>query len=125
MKEQKAIEVLENDSCWDCFFGTDFGAAKCKNVECEVKEASKLAIEALEKQINDGWIPYTTNGELPNNNQRVWLSFTNPHASFVKSAWWINDHFEWKNGKKVKDYPSAWKPCEVPVPYQPNGGVSK
>jgi len=67
---------------------------------------------------SNGWIPYTTNGELPNNGQRVWLSFTTPYTSFVKSAWWIYDHFEWENGKTVKDYPLAWKPYEVPAPYQ-------
>lgn len=78
-------------------------------------------VQEVAHEYGDGWIPYTTNGELPNNGQRVWLSFTTPYTSYVKSAWWIYDHFEWGNCKKVKDYPLAWKPYKVPAPYNPKG----
>ena len=73
------------------------------------------------EEYNNGWIPYVTNEELPTNGQKVWLSFTNEYTSFVKSAYWIYDHFEWANGKKVKDFPSAWKPYKIPEPYQKEG----
>lgn len=72
----------------------------------------------VSKMENTTWIPYATNEELPHNGQKVWLSFTTEYSSFVKSAYWIYDHFEWANGKKVKDFPSAWKPYKTPAPYQ-------
>lgn len=70
---------------------------------------------------NDGWIPYATGCKMPNEASRVWLSFTNPVTSYVKSAWYINGHFEWDNCRRVKETPMAWKPYEVPAPYQPKG----
>lgn len=70
---------------------------------------------------NNGWIPYVTGCDMPNEASRVWLSFTTPIASFVKSAWYINGHFEWDNCRRVKETPMAWKPFEIPAPYQPKG----
>ena len=78
-------------------------------------------IEAIEKQPKTDWIPYTVGGELPCNGQKVWLSFTNEIRSYVKQAWWIYDHFEWNNGKRVKDYPLAWQPFIDPQPYKREG----
>lgn len=71
--------------------------------------------------LGNGWIPYATDCKMPNEASRVWLSFTTPITSFVKSAWWVNDHFEWNNGRTVKDVPLAWKPDNDPEPYQPKG----
>lgn len=68
-----------------------------------------------------GWIPCSE--KMPEECQKVWLSFTSQYTSFVKSAWWVNDHFEWNNGRTVKDVPLAWKPYNVPDPYIPNGGT--
>ena len=101
--------ILQNEeganACYPSAMARESAYYECKEI---VQEVAK----------DGGWIPYTINGELPNNGQRVWLSFTTPYTSYVKSAWWIYDHFEWGNCKKVKDYPLAWKPYEVPAPYQ-------
>ena len=82
-------------------------------------------IEKIEGQLaeeyNNGWIPCETGCKMPNEATRVWLSFTTPFASFVKSAWYINGHFEWDNCRRVKETPMAWKPYVVPAPYQPKG----
>ena len=75
----------------------------------------------INRQPKVDWIPYTTNCELPYNGQKVWLSFSNELCSYVKQAWWIYDHFEWNNGKRVKDYPLAWMPYIVPQPYKKEG----
>ena len=105
----------EYDTCYkDC--------SECEAYNKEKHHCPKfckvIAETVKEIESDGGWIPYTTNGEFPNNGQRVWLSFTTPYTSYVKSAWWIYDHFEWGNCKKVKDYPLAWKPYEVPAPYK-------
>ena len=49
MTENEAKEILENDSCYECSFGTSFGASECKNKECEVAKATIVAIQALEE----------------------------------------------------------------------------
>lgn len=62
------------------------------------------------------WIPVSE--RLPEDNIiRVWLSFTNQYASYVKSAFWNGSYFEHANGKKVKDKPTAWKKYSPPEPY--------
>ena len=71
-------------------------------------------------EYNNGWILYSADNELPLNGQRVWLSFTKP-ARIVKTAWYIDGHFEWDNGKKVRRTPAAWQPYKVPEPYEPKG----
>ena len=78
-------------------------------------------VNALAEEHKDGWIPFTTDSELPKEGHRCWLSFSNPITSYVKSAWYIEGHFEWNNGRRVKDIPLAWKPYDVPEPYQPEG----
>ena len=78
------------------------------------------AVKANMSQLNNnGWIPYTTNGELPKEGQRVWLSFTNEVTSHVKDAWWQGKFFVWNNCHIVKDTPTAWKPYDIPAPYIP------
>lgn len=62
------------------------------------------------------WIPVAE--QLPENNIKVWLSFTNQYASYVKSAFWNGNCFEHTNGKKVKDKPTAWKMYSPPEPYR-------
>ena len=49
MTENEAKEILENDSCYECTYGTSFGASECKNKDCEIANATKLAIQALEE----------------------------------------------------------------------------
>lgn len=62
------------------------------------------------------WIPVSE--RLPEDNIiRVWLSFTNQYASYVKSAFWNGSYFEHANGKKVKDKPTAWKRYSPLEPY--------
>lgn len=62
------------------------------------------------------WIPVAE--QLPENIIKVWLSFTNQYASYVKSAFWNGRCFEHTNGKKVKDKPTAWKKYSPPEPYR-------
>lgn len=78
-------------------------------------------VSDLPTAYNNGWIPYTTNGELPKEGQRVWLSFTNEMTSYVEGAWWQGKFFVWDNCHIVKDTPTAWKPYDIPEPYQPKG----
>lgn len=82
------------------------------------EEAIHKVVESVN---NNGWISYITGCKMPNEASRVWLSFTTPIASFVKSAWYINGHFEWDNCRRVKETPMAWKPYDVPAPYHPKG----
>ena len=61
------------------------------------------------------WIPVSE--RLPGDNIiRVWISFTNQYGSYVKSAFWNGSYFEYANGKKVKDKPTAWKRYSPPEP---------
>ncbi len=63
------------------------------------------------------WI--SVSERLPEDNIiRVWLSFTNQYASYVKRAFWNGSYFEHANGKKVKDKPTAWKKYSPPEPYR-------
>ena len=78
-------------------------------------------LDIIKEQPKADWITYTEGNELPYNGQKVWISFTNEVCSYVKQAWWIYDHFEWDNGKRVKDYPTAWMPYIVPQPYKKEG----
>ena len=92
-----------------------------ENVNCCIKLENYLQYfkEELksEEEYKGGWIPYVDGCKMPNEASRVWLSFTTPVASFVKSAWYINGNFEWDNCRKVKETPTAWKPFGVPAPY--------
>ena len=81
-------------------------------------EIAKNAVNQLAEEYKGGWIPFTTDSELPKEGHRCWLSFTNSVTSYVKSAWYIDGHFEWDNGRRVKDIPLAWKPYEIPQPYK-------
>ena len=94
-----------------------------KNQKHNLSVAYKC-IEELQQPKTD-WIPYTTNGELPCNGQKVWLSFSNEICSYVKQAWWIYDHFEWNNGQRVKDFPLAWQPFVAPQPYKKEGNSNE
>lgn len=62
------------------------------------------------------WIP--VDERLPENNVKVWLSFTNQYTSYVKNAFWNGNYFEHTNGKKVKNNPTAWKEYNPPEPYR-------
>lgn len=74
--------------------------------------------EAVAKNATTTWIPVSE--RLPEvSMMRVWLSFRTDIMSFVRRAWWIDNHFEWDNGKKIKDKPLAWMPYAAPKPYQP------
>lgn len=88
---------------------------------CNAMDVISGVLQVISEQPKTDWIPYTTNGELPYNGQKVWISFANEICSYVKQAWWIYDHFEWNNGKRVKDYPLAWMPYIVPQPYKKEG----
>lgn len=90
-------------------------------IDKDVLTLNKDICGIIERQPKADWIPYTTNGELPCNGQKVWLSFTNEVCSYVKQAFWNCDHFEWDNGKRVKDYPTAWRPFIIPQPYKKEG----
>ena len=50
MTESEAIKILKKDSCYECAKGTD-SPLNCEYVECRVSKATRVAIQALEKQI--------------------------------------------------------------------------
>ena len=47
---------------------------------------------------------------------RVWMSFSTPWGGYVKRGIWAYGHFEWDNGRKMKDMPDAWMPLYTPEP---------
>lgn len=134
---KKLYENVKSKSCPDeaCWAHLNKNCDNCDSKEIKVQEVIRIANELAEEYgkdtnvftidagelFNDGWIPYATDCKMPNEASRVWLSFTTPIASFVKSAWYINGHFEWDNCRRVKETPMAWKPYNVPAPYQPKG----
>ena len=50
MTASEAIKILKKDSCYECSQGTD-SPLNCEYVECRVSKATRVAIQALEKQI--------------------------------------------------------------------------
>ena len=46
MTKAEAIDVLKSKSCTDCYGADD--AYHCPDCECQVREATHMAIEALE-----------------------------------------------------------------------------
>ena len=50
MTESEAIKILKKDSCYECSQGTD-SPFNCEYWECRVAKATRVAIQALEKQI--------------------------------------------------------------------------
>ena len=50
MTESEAIKILKKDSCYECSQGTD-SPLNCEYGECRVSKATRVAIQALEKQI--------------------------------------------------------------------------
>lgn len=102
---------IDNDKFWDILF----------DEACVEGNQAKRIEKELDKIANDDWIPVSE--RLPGKQKcfGVYLSFTNPVTSYVKKAWWINDHFEWDNGKNLKDNPTAWMRIQYPEPYKPKG----
>lgn len=49
MTRQKAAELLEKDSCYECSIGC-CGMAKCKEDSCKLKAAVLVAIAVLEEE---------------------------------------------------------------------------
>ena len=72
-----------------------------------------------QEEHNNGWIPCSAKLPKDGHTFKVWLSFTTPFTSFSKAAWWVESHFEWDNGKAVKEKPIAWMQYNVPAPYIP------
>jgi hypothetical protein len=50
MTYEEAIKTLKEEACYECAYGTA-NMLTCDNDCCSLKEAIKVAIEALEKQI--------------------------------------------------------------------------
>ena len=50
MTAREAIKILKKDSCYECSQGTD-SPLNCEYGECRVSKATRVAIQALEKQI--------------------------------------------------------------------------
>ena len=50
MTASEAIKILKKDSCYECSQGTD-SPFNCEYLECRVAKATRVAIQALEKQI--------------------------------------------------------------------------
>ena len=50
MTASEAIKILKKDSCYECSQGTD-SPFNCEYWECRVAKATRVAIQALEKQI--------------------------------------------------------------------------
>ena len=50
MKALEAAEILKTDSCYECAYGCDEGAATCTNEKCQVRQATIMAIKTLEEK---------------------------------------------------------------------------
>ena len=50
MTESESIKILKKDSCYECAQGTD-SPFNCEYGGCRVAKATRIAIQALEKQI--------------------------------------------------------------------------
>jgi len=51
MTEKEAKEMLNNNSCYECSWGTYTGASECSCPDCRIADATRLAIKALDAQI--------------------------------------------------------------------------
>ena len=50
MEALEAAEILKTDSCYECAYGCYEGAATCENEKCQVRQATIMAIKALEEK---------------------------------------------------------------------------
>lgn len=110
-------------------FYTILGEKKCnhykKSIVCTWEETLNKIKADLFNELNrissvgGKWIP--CNKEMPpsDKNCRVWISFITPWGGYVKKASWVYNHFEWENGKQVKDEPDAWQLYNTPSYYAP------
>lgn len=62
MEENKAIEVLKSDTCYECSYGCD-SPYNCESERCEVKSATRMAVSALERQEKYKWHDLRKNPE--------------------------------------------------------------
>ena len=77
MSKEEAIKTLQTRSCYECSYGCD-SADSCENEDCYLREATLMAIEALEERKMGKWIdiPFKRNariGECDNCGYRVEL----------------------------------------------------
>lgn len=50
MTNEKAIEVLKTENCFECAYGA-VSSYECDCKNCDLQRAAKMGVEALEKQI--------------------------------------------------------------------------
>lgn len=102
---KEAIETLKELN--ENYFSDDFDDAN---------EAIILAIQALEKQINNGWIPVSE--RLPKETERILVTLKN---ECVCECFWINGAFKHVDSWKMREFEVnnpviAWQP--LPLPYK-------
>jgi len=114
MNEIDAIRLIKNMLPNKVSFSDLIGASSCYGDQYVYEEpepyALELAIEALEKQINDRWIPVSE--KLP--DESGWYVITVGFNKTVYADFYDSYHCEWQ------DYNSfdivAWK--KMPQPYE-------
>lgn len=107
MTKEEAINILKTRSCYKCFWDCD-NPLNCHVIGgCDLKEATKAAIESLEQP---KWIPVTD--RLPKENGRYIV--TNSALGMVDWNIWVNGEWLYPNGTVV-----AWMP--LPSPYAKDG----
>lgn len=128
MTEQEAIEVLkmENELMqFDPITGDDNPIEFQNQDNKDLYEANLLAIEAIEKQMNDRWIPFVSEydkyyememlqGKLPEENEEILVT----DGVDVWSDTFVRDGIECylDGGREFVDDVIAWRP--LPEPYK-------
>lgn len=85
--------------------------------------ALDMAIEAMKKQIDGGWIPVEQRlPECKPYSAVYWVTLKNKFGLVCtrKMRWWENGRWVWTNGQDLGGEWEviAWMPYEVPAPYQ-------
>jgi len=88
MTKIEAIEILKTQSCTDCYSADD--AYHCPDGGCPVREATHIAIEALE---STRWIPVSE--RLPKQDKYVfvYLFGDSPYIAWHDGIDWCTDEF--------------------------------
>lgn len=114
MNEQQAIDEITKETCSGCMGSNNNETPRCK--EC----GYKMAIEALEKQINDRWIPCSK--RLPDNEPSYIIGTT----YYITTSNGTVRIAKYKERKWIESFGRtiayndvvAWKKRIIPEPYK-------
>lgn len=85
-------------------------------------KATELAIQALEKQLNNGWILCSERMPEDDRSINTYVTIKHKETGYISSAkmLWFYGKFEWFNGRKISDKYEviAWKYELMPEPYR-------